>query len=117
MDAQVSQDKTNANCYRVEVSGWDASDAYFVEKTTLDWSGGDEKEIIVKPALREGAIVFVRLLQQFGTVDSLPIAYRASGVRKREDGRTLVQLERLHPREPLQERPADAEDSTQSKVA
>jgi hypothetical protein len=117
VDPLQSQERIASNCYRVEVSGWDASDAYFVEKTTLDWSGGDEKEINVKPPLREGSIVFVRLLQQFGSVDSFPIAYRASSVRAGENGRTLVQIERLHPREPFRDRPGDAEESTQSKVA
>jgi hypothetical protein len=104
------------NRYRVEVSGWDASDAYFVEKTTLDWMGGDDKEISLRPAMREGAIVFVRLLQQFGKADSLPIAYRASGIRTDDSGRTLIRLERLHPRTPLKEH-SDAADGSHSKVA
>jgi len=117
VDPQPSQDKANTNRYRVEVSGWDASDAYFVEKTTLDWNGGDEKEINVKPSVREGAIIFVRLLQQFGTVDSLPIAYRAASVRAGENGRTLVKIERLHPRAPSHGQRDQADDNTRSKVA
>jgi hypothetical protein len=116
VDSQFSQDVANINRYRVEVSGWDATDAYFVEKTTLDWSGGDDKEISLRPAMREGAVLFVRLLQQFGTADSLPIAYRAAGVRIAENGRSIVQLDRLHPRAPFKEAIEAAEDS-QSKVA
>lgn len=117
MDPQASQDQENINRYRVEVSGWDASDAYFVEKTSLDWTGGDDKEVSVKPSLREGAIVFVRLLQQFGTVDSLPIAYRAASVRMGENGRTFVRIQRLHPRAPRLDRSDEADEDTQSKVA
>ena len=113
MDFQLDQEMAGINSYRVEVSGWDASDAFFVEKTTLDWSGGDEKEINLRSDLREGAVVFVRLLRQLGKVDSFPIAYRASSVRTGENGRTLVQLARLHPREPLKE----TTDGSQSKVA
>jgi hypothetical protein len=116
VDSQLSQDMADINRYRVEVSGWDASDAYFVEKTTLDWIGGDDKEISLRPTMREGAIVFVRLLQQFGKVDSLPIAYRASGVRIDESGRTLVRLERLEPRAPFKE-PSDTADDSRSKLA
>jgi len=100
---QLSQEMTGISSYRVEVSGWDASDTFFVERTTLDWSGGDKKEISLKSALREGAVVFVRLLQEFGKVDGFPIAYRAASVKTDENGRTLVQLARLHPQAPFKE--------------
>jgi hypothetical protein len=116
VDFQSDQEMAGINSYRVEVSGWDALDAFFVEKTTLDWSGGDEKEISLRSDLREGAVVFVRLLQQLGKVDSFPIAYRASCVKVGENGRTLVQLARLHPRAPLKETTGVA-DGSQSKVA
>jgi hypothetical protein len=116
VDSQLRQNVADINRYRVEVSGWDASDAYFVEKTTLDWIGGDDKEISLRPAMREGAVVFVRLLQQFGKIDNLPIAYRASGVRIGDGGQTLVRLERLHPRARFKEA-VDAADDSESKVA
>lgn len=116
MDSQLNQDVASINRYRVEVSGWDASDAYFVEKTTLDWIGGDDKEISLGPVMRQGTVVFVRLLQQFGTADSLPIAYRAVAVRAGEDGRSLVQLERLRPRARFQEA-VEAAGGPESKVA
>jgi hypothetical protein len=102
--------------YRVEVSGWDASDAFFVEKTTLDWSGGDKKEISLRSGLSEDAVVFVRLLQEFGKADSFPIAYRAASVETGENGRTLVQLARLHPKALFRET-AGLPAESQSKVA
>jgi len=116
VDSQFNQDAAKANRYRVEVSGWDASDAYFVEKTTLDWNGGDDKEISLRPAMRQGAVIFVRLMQQFGTGDSLPIAYRAAAVRTGENGRNLIQLERLHPRARFKDA-VDATEDSQSRVA
>jgi hypothetical protein len=61
VDLQLSQEMTDISSYHVEVSGWDASDAFFVEKTTLDWSGGDKKEISLRSTLCEGRVVFVRL--------------------------------------------------------
>ncbi len=116
MDSQLSQEIARISSYHVEVSGWDASDAFFVEKTTLDWSGGDKKEISLWPTLRENAVVFVRLLQEFGKTDSFPIAYRAASVEAGENGRTLVQLARLHPQAPFKET-AGLSAQSQSKVA
>jgi len=103
VDFQPDPETADMSSYRVEVSGWDASDAFFVEKTTLDWSGGDEKEISLRSTVREGAMVFVRLLQQVGTVNSVPIAYRASSAKTGASGRTLVQIARLHPRASFRE--------------
>ena len=116
VDSKLSQETASINSYRVEVSGWDTSDAFFVEKTTLDWSGGDQKEINLASALQEDAVVFVRLLQQVGKIDSVPIAYRASRVKTGENGRTIVQLARLHPRVPLKET-AGLPTESQTKVA
>lgn len=116
MDSQLGQEMAGIDSYRVEVSGWDASDAFFVEKTMLDWSGGEEKRISLRSTPREGAVVFVRLLQQFGKADNFPIAYQAAGVKTGENGRTLVQLAQLHPRAPFKET-AGPSDESQSKVA
>ncbi len=116
MDSQLSQEIASISSYSVEVSGWDASDAFFVEKTTLDWSGGDKKEISLRSALSEDAVVFVRLLREFGKADSFPIAYRAASVEAGGNGRTLVQLARLHPQAPFKET-AGLSAESQSKVA
>jgi hypothetical protein len=116
VDFQLSQETASLGSYRVEVSGWDAFDAFFVEKTTLDWSRADKKEISLRTALREGTVVFVRLLQEFSKADSFPIAYRAATVETRESGRIFVQLERLHPRVPFKEASGLSIES-ESKVA
>ncbi|HUA01068.1 MAG TPA: hypothetical protein VMB02_12115 [Candidatus Aquilonibacter sp.] len=116
MDIEFSHEVASTSSYRVEVSGWDASDAFFVEKTMLDWSGGDEKQISLRVAMREGAVIFVRLLQQFGKVDNFPIAYQAASVRDDENGRTLVQLARLHPRRSPRDE-SDLTDESRFKVA
>jgi hypothetical protein len=116
VDSQVSQEIARISSYHVEVSGWDASDAFFVEKTTLDWSEGDKREITLRSALSEDAVVFVRLLQEFGKADSFPIAYRAACVKVDENGRMLVQLARLHPQAPFRET-AGLSAESQSKEA
>ena len=39
--------------YRVEVSGWDASEDFFVEKTELEGNRNDIKEIVLRSLVRE----------------------------------------------------------------
>lgn len=65
MDFQSGSEMENTNSYRVEVSGWDASEKFFVEKTALTWGGDEKKEINLRSSLREGSVVFVHLLQAF----------------------------------------------------
>ena len=93
-------DLGRASSYRVEVSGWDACENFFVEKTTLDWKGVGKKRIALKSKLREGCIVFVRLLQPLADGNNFPIAYQAAEVGTEDNGgRVPVVLERLRPRE------------------
>ncbi|HXQ26967.1 MAG TPA: hypothetical protein VN822_11200 [Candidatus Acidoferrales bacterium] len=90
--------------YQVEVSGWDASEGFFVEKAMLDWGGDETKEIILRSVLREGCIVFLRLLHPVDGASKYPIACRAVKVaRKDASGGTVVRLVQLHPRPPLSE--------------
>jgi hypothetical protein len=85
--------------YRVEVSGWDATETFFVERTVLEWEGEGKKEIAVQSSLRDGCVVFVRLLQPITTGNTFPIAYQTRIVANKDmNGRTRVGLERLRPR-------------------
>lgn len=85
--------------FRVEVSGWDASENFFVEKTMLSCRDKEKKEVLLRCALREGSLVFVRLLQPSPSENNLPIAYQASHIGARHaDGRRRVDLAQLHPR-------------------
>jgi hypothetical protein len=105
--------------YRVEVSGWDASEDFFVEKTGLEWNREEKKEIVLRSLLREGSVVFVRLLQSLGTTNTnaFPIAYHAVKVLPKDSsGQSRVFLEQLRPRETFKEASAIIASST-SKVA
>ncbi|MGA8142392.1 MAG: hypothetical protein WB987_00695 [Candidatus Acidiferrales bacterium] len=95
MDSNTNQQSS----YRVEVSGWDAKENFFVERTQLDWKPEDKKAILLRAAIRPGCIVFVRLLQPMATAANFPIAYEAltSAVRD-TNGALRVSLERLRPR-------------------
>jgi hypothetical protein len=66
-----------ANFYPVEVSGWDASESFFVEKSELKWEEDAGKQVILHRMLREGAHIFVRLIQSFSSERSHPIPYEA----------------------------------------
>ena len=93
-------DMDRASSYRVEVSGWDESENFFVERTVLDWKGEGKKRIALKSTLREGCIVFVRLLQPLANGNNFPIAYQAAEVGTKDNsGRVPVTLQRLRPRE------------------
>lgn len=105
--------------YPVEVSGWDASENFFVEKTALEWEGKLTKEIVLRTLLREGSVVFVRLLQSFGSLNAnaFPIAYQAVKVlRQTSADCNRVCLEQLRPRETFKESVGSTGDSA-TKVA
>ena len=87
------------NTYRVEVSGWDSSESFFVEKTALIWGPDAQRQAILKSRVREGCVLFVRLLQSAAMLNNAPIAYQAVGVeRPPSAGGTLVVLAPLPPR-------------------
>lgn len=84
--------------YRVEVSGWDASENFFVEKTMLNWRNDARKQVSLRNSLREGSIVFIRL-NQSATEQIFPIAYRAEKISPRDArGFSHVSLVQLRPR-------------------
>ncbi|MGH9716803.1 MAG: hypothetical protein ACRD4R_08780 [Candidatus Acidiferrales bacterium] len=85
--------------YVVEVSGWDVTETFFVEKTDLTWAAEGIKEIDLRHSVREGSVIFVRLLQPVASSDSCPIACQAVKVKEQAaDGLSTVQLTQLRPR-------------------
>ena len=85
--------------YRVEVSGWDAHENFFVEKSMLVWTENAGKRLALKAGVRVGSVMFVRLIQPLGGGTSFPVAYRAVGIEVAgPDSRVLVTLEQLQPR-------------------
>ena len=86
------------NFYPVEVSGWDASESYFVEKSELEWEEDAGKQVILHRMLREGAHIFVRLIQSSSSERSHPVPYEAHYTSSTPDGRWQFQLLPLRPR-------------------
>lgn len=96
MDFDANRQQDN---YAVEVSGWDASEAFFVEKTDLTWTADGVKEIGLRRPVREGSVIFVRLMQPVVSEDSYPIACQAVKViEPAAEGRSTVRLTQLKPR-------------------
>jgi hypothetical protein len=116
MDLQPTYQVENEDSYRVEVSGWDAKENFFVEKTMLHWSGDEHKEISLRSNVREGSVVFIRLLQPFSKAAGFPVPYKAASVTAEATARTLVRLARLRPRPPFKEE-VSASEKAKSKVA
>ena len=71
------------NSYRVEVSGRDARENFFVEKTSLDWREREGKTVALHAIVRLDSVLFVRLLRPLGGGADFPVPHRAVRV---EDG-------------------------------
>jgi len=89
--------------YRVEVSGWDISHIFFVEKSELSWSEEDGKQITLTRALSPGTMIFVRLLQPTSTDRSVPVPYQAEQVATMSEGFWQYRLHRAEPRSDAKE--------------
>jgi hypothetical protein len=63
---------TGVDSFRVEVSGWDEEEIFFVEKSQIAWDEFAGKHISLRHMLPEGAIVFVRTLYSLEPSSSLP---------------------------------------------
>jgi hypothetical protein len=86
-----------AGMYRVEVSGWDKNQAFFVEKSDLEWNEDSGKLVVLFNAVPDRALVFLRLLQSISADRSRPVPYEAEFVTVTAEG--LRQF-RLHPVSP-----------------
>ena len=78
--------------YSVEVSGWDVSESFFVEKCELEWNEQSGKCVALRRMLPERAHVFVRLLQLLSTERSYPVVYEAHFAGSQPDGCHRFQL-------------------------
>ena len=83
--------------YRVEVSGWDSSLEFFVEKSELAWSEENDKQVALAHAVRTGTMIFVRLLRSTSTDRTSPVAYRAELVTTNAEGFHQFRLTQVRP--------------------
>jgi hypothetical protein len=83
--------------YRVEVSGWDIAELFFVEKSELEWSEEGDKRLVLGHDLRPGAFLFVRLIQAVSPERSHPVPYVTEPMARTEDARWQFRLTLVHP--------------------
>ena len=87
-----------ASACRVEVSGWDEDENFFVEKSELSWDDFAGKHISLKHMLAEGALVFIRSLLPVAPEGSPPIAYEAEFIGCDVQGAHEFRLNPVQPR-------------------
>lgn len=85
--------------YRVEISGWDSDANFFVENTELEWNEDQGKKVSLRRRLRDGALVFVRLVGPTTGGQNYPTAYEVQNLSAADSaGRGEVRLVQLQPR-------------------
>jgi hypothetical protein len=84
--------------FRVEVSGWDEEEIFFVEKSHLAWDEIVGKHISLRHMLPEGAIVFVRVLQPIAVRQAPPMAYKVEFIGCDPGGLHQFRLTTVQPR-------------------
>lgn len=104
----LSLPNQEATIYRVEVSGWDSQENFFVEKTSLEWSEDKGKRVFLRSPVHRGSVVFVRLLGG-STYDAIPLAYQVAGVH-RGNGRGAFEVSLVQLR-PTGDKPAPEESA------
>ena len=89
-----------SNYYRVEVSGWDTEEKFFVERVDLEWAENEGKRLWLSRRLRKGSIIFVRLLQATLDPHIYPIAYALEPTGEVRENLNEFRLRLVHPRVP-----------------
>ncbi len=89
--------------YAVEVSGWDRTENFFVENCELDWKEESDKQVTLKRALHDNAVLLVRLLECDESHRSHPLVYEAEWIRRTRSGMHQFRLKTVVPRRREQE--------------
>lgn len=84
--------------YRVEVSGWDKSQIFFVEKSELEWGEDSGKHVTLNSDVPDGSVVFLRLIQPLTTDRSQSVPYETEFLCVTPDGQNQFRLHPVSPR-------------------
>ena len=90
--------------YSVEVSGWDSSQSFFVEKSELSWDEESEKHLTLSHQLCPGTMIFVRLLQPSASERTFPVACHAVPLATTPEGQQMFRVKCIEPRNASRER-------------
>src|SRR5579863_100953 len=86
------------NLYRVEVSGWDKSQTFFVEKSELEWNEESGKHVTLRSAVPDGSVIFLRLIQPIISDRSQSVPHEAEFLSITSDGQKQFRLHPVSPR-------------------
>lgn len=89
--------------YSVEVSGWDSTQSFFLEKSELTWNEENGKRLCLSHQLCPGTMIFVRLLQPTAAERTFPVAYQAEPLGTTPEGQQLFRVTRVQPRSIVEE--------------
>ncbi len=76
----MAPQNVNKASAHVEVSGWNLSEEFFVEKGLLSSDGDGEQRIVLQTWLRVGSLVFVRCSDRESAMRSIPVTYQVSRI-------------------------------------
>ena len=93
----LTEQRLICNSYPVEVSGWDISHMFFVEKSELEWKEGSGKYLTLSRSLSPGSMIFLRLLQPTSPERPLSVAYRAQPIGVTLNGQQKFKLQQVQP--------------------
>src|SRR5262245_25574158 len=65
--------------YKIEISGWDFENKFFVENTALRWNEQAKKAVLHR-RVALGSMIFVRLAGMLDARTSSPVPYQAVSV-------------------------------------
>ncbi len=95
---QLTERESLTGTYSVEVSGWDTSHSFFVEKSELCWYEENGKQLSLSRQLSAGAMVFVRLLRPTEPEPSFPVAYQVEPLFTMSGRPQKFRITRIAPR-------------------
>lgn len=95
---ELATDQSLSTTYSVEVSGWDRSNAFFVERSELHWTEETGKQLTLTHQISAGAMVFVRLLQPIDGDRAFPVAYEVELLSGASERPQQFRLKRAMPR-------------------
>src|SRR5579871_580967 len=84
--------------YRVEVSGWDKSQTFFVERSELEWNEESGKHVTLSSAVPDGSVVFLRLMQPLSADRSQSVPYETEFLSITPEGQYQFRLHPVSPR-------------------
>jgi hypothetical protein len=87
-----------SSLYRVEVSGWDKSRTFFVEKSELEWNEDSGKHVTLSSAVPDGSVIFLRLIQPLSADRSQSVPYETEFLSVTADGQNQFRLHPVSPR-------------------